>query len=172
MRRFKVAILASAVSLFAISSPAFAQVFSLSPSTVTGGSVQFTGASVDLEQTIKINCKVTVNATVAGSPGSNSMNVTSQSISAGNLFCGVLVYPYAPHPWKIEALNATGQLVRVYVSANTTTNKPCAGWVNGSIASDRRTINIVNATIPAVNAGDPSCKINGPIKADKDVYVL
>jgi hypothetical protein len=88
------------------------------------------------------------------------------------LFCGVLVYPYAPNPWKIEAVSAAGQQVRVYVSANTTTNKPCAGWINSSISADKRTINIVNATIPAVNAGDPSCRINGPIKSNKDIYVL
>jgi len=172
MRRFKITILASAVSLFAVSTPAFAQVFSLSPSTVTGGSVQFTGDPVNLAQSINIDCKVTVNANVVAAPGSNNMNVTSQSISAGNLFCGVLVYPYAPNPWKIEAVSAAGQQVRVYVSANTTTNKPCAGWINASIAADKRTINIVNATIPAINAGDPSCRINGPIKSNKDIYVL
>jgi hypothetical protein len=182
MRIGKISAIAAAVAVAAFASSASAQVFSLSPSpTVSGGTATFSGGSVTLQQTTTINCAVSAVLNVAGSPGSGSGSLSSPTISAGNPFCGILVFPVTP--WSAATISgqtipsAPGSAnVNVTVGANTIANDPCdpqAVVATLATTSSGSTLTFNNVKLQARSGrADRVCTINGVLSSSTSVYIF
>jgi len=139
-------------SVLAIGGGSMASAQSISPT----GSFTFTG-SLEMEQSVKAFCNVSGTGTNTSTSGT-----LSGSFSPGNpLYCGILslVKPYGAWSFRVKP----GSTTRVYITvgANTVLNKPCYGEVEAGWNSATSTVTFdANTPIPAVNAGDPNCKIN------------
>lgn len=177
MRISKVSAFAAAIAVAAFASSVNAQEqFSLSPTaTISGGNITFTGSSVNLSQTVSINCAVSATLNVVGGAGSNTAPISGASISPGNFFCGSLVFPVTP--WS-AATNAgqnvptggTSALVTVTVGANTISNDPCNPQpVPATLAtpvSGPSTLTFNNVVLQAQSGrADRVCRINGVLTA-------
>lgn len=177
MRVSKISAVAAAIAVAAFASSVNAQEqFSLSPSaTITGGNITFTGANVNLSQTISINCAVSATLNVAGGAGSNTATISGASISPGNFFCGSLVFPVTPWSAASNAgqnLPAGGSsaLVTVTVGANTVSNDPCNPQpVQATLTtpvSGASTLTFNNVVLQAQSGrADRVCRINGVLTA-------
>jgi hypothetical protein len=176
MRIGTISAIAAAIAVASLASSVSAQEFSLSASpTITGGNITFTGASVNLQQTTSINCAISATLAVAGGAGSNSGPLNSPSISPGNPFCGLLVFPVTP--WSGQTI--AGQTipsgpgsatVTVNVGANTIANDPCNPQpVQATLttpASGPSTLTFNNVVLQAASGRpDRVCRINGVLTA-------
>lgn len=174
MRAGKIPAVLAAAVIAAFASSAGAQEFSLSPSpTITGGNVIFHGSFVNLYQTTSINCAVTATLNVVGGPGSLFANISSPSISPGNSFCGLLVYPI-PF-WSAQAfttLPSPGASTTIFVTvgANTIANDPCDPQTVQALLttpiSGPSTLTFNNVMLQARSGRfDRVCRINGVLTA-------
>ncbi|MNL17159.1 hypothetical protein D3C87_1382370 [compost metagenome] len=172
MRTFKkVAAVASVMSVIAFASASHAQVFSLSPSSVTGGSVTLSSPAVYLSQTTGATCAVSLSGTVAGTPGSASLSGVTRSIG-GSFPCGFPVV-YAVGTWTVTAVSATTKEVDVHIEASTIIGDPCRGTVRLKIEPDNRTVYLDAVQIPADSGrADRVCTIDGELVANKDIFIL
>lgn len=166
----------AAVAVAAFASSASAQEFSLSPSpTITGGNVTFSGSAVNLQQVISISCAVSATLNVIGGAGSNTANLSSESILPGaSLLCGA---PFAPVPfWSAQTkpgwtLPGSGSAkITVIIGVTGVVNDPCYPQaVEAQLdtpISGSSTLTFNNVVLQAASArADRQCRINGVLTA-------
>lgn len=128
---------------------ALAMPFAANAQTFSGNANGASG-SANLEQTVNVTCDVAFDGTV--NTGTNTVSITSPSISPGSLSC-IFVGPYGT--WSASAVSGDATKIDVTMGANTVANDPCYGTVRADWDNDLKILSITEKTLPAVDQTPP-----------------